>query len=208
MGILPLKVGDYWEYREFALGDSGTVGGEIGTSAFKISRLSVVASSTNRDTVFHWVYVDVKTGVVGNIEFLYRNFDSGLYMMGGVGPEDTLYTKLLRLSYPVQKGETWISPHLVYNLAESKFLIPDSQVYRCTDTSASFETPLGNFTCLVYNHMETLEEVPGTLRDVYDYYVAGVGRVGSDIYNYRESTQERYPLSRSFLVSTNVPLGR
>ena len=124
--------------------------------------------------------------------------------MGGLGPLDTIYTKLQYLIYPVQKGRTWMTPHLVYNPRDGKFQVPDSVAYSCADTSGLFETPVGRFVCVVYNHIETLEEVPGTLRDVYDYYAIGVGKVGTVTYNYIVSTQKRYPLSKSLLVGTNV----
>ncbi len=141
-----------------------------------------------------------------SFEWLYRNYDDGLYQMGGTMPTDSIYTKMLLYKYPVQKGETWISPHLVYDLLQEKYMIPDSITYTCIDTNALFETPLGGFSCVVYYHREKLpeEDVLDRWQIIYEYYSIGLGLVGEITCGYHESTQKTYPVSKRILVATNV----
>jgi hypothetical protein len=72
------------------------------------------------------------------------------------------------------------------------------------DTNARFETPVGTFTCVVYNHLEKTDPDVVAKEDIYEYYSRNVGKVGSVTYSYFESTSERYIKSKTILVGTNV----
>ncbi len=203
-GILPLKVGYYWQYDRYALTDSGTTAGKIGSIGFKISGRSVSASPQYGDTVLHWVPYDPQTGQTGYVEWFYRNYSDGLYIMGGRAPTDSVYTKLQLLKYPVRKGDAWTRPHLIFHILDQKFSIPDSLSYACIDTNALFETPLGTFACIVYNHMEPIEEIPGKEYDILEFYSRTIGKVGEIRHIYSTSTHDRFPIQKDVLVSTNV----
>jgi hypothetical protein len=205
-GILPLKVGYYWQYETYALNEDSSTGLEIDRTNYRISRVSFDPSQKNSDALFHRVSVNPYSNADDTFEWLYRNYDDGLYEMGGTMPTDSIYTKLLLYKYPVQKGETWISPHLVYDLAEGKYMVPDSVTYTCVETSAVFETPLGSFSCIVYHHREKLpeEDVLNRWQGIYEYYSTRVGLVGIVTYGYHDSTQTMYPVSRRILVATNT----
>jgi hypothetical protein len=84
-------------------------------------------------------------------------------------------------------------------------MIPDSTTYRCVDTSARFETPVGTFTCVVYNHLAESDPDVSAKDDIYEYYAKNVGKVGSITYSYFEDTQKRRMHYKSILVGTNVP---
>jgi hypothetical protein len=204
IGILPLKVGYYWKYNQYSLTDSGTIEGPATPTSFKISQFSVDPASVNGDTLFHWVYVDAHTGQADEIEWFFRNYEDGLYLLGGSSPSDTAYTRVQYLKYPIAKEYEWNVPHFTFNLMNQKFEIADSENYRCTDTRASFETPLGTFYCTVYNHREEQDEDVLERLDIYEYYAEGIGKVGEVTYGYFESSPERYPKSKTFLVATNV----
>jgi hypothetical protein len=118
---------------------------------------------------------------------------------------DSFYTSFLYLKYPVQKGEVWQRPFLIFNTLDQTFSIPDTQIYRCLDTNASFATPLGTYRCIVYQHMEPIEEIPGKQYDIIEYYAPGVGKVGEVRYIYSEATHDRFPIQKNVLVTTTVP---
>lgn len=203
-GILPLKVGYYWQYDQYALTDSGTTAGKIGSIGFKISGRSVSASQQYSDTLWHWVYYDTQTGQTGFVEWFYRNYSDGLYSMGGRAPTDSVYTKLQHLKYPVRKGDAWTRPHLIFHLLDQKFSIPESLAYACIDTNALFDTPLGTFACVVYNHMEPIEGLPGKQYDILEFYSRTIGKVGEIRHIYSNSTHDRFPIQKDVLVGTNV----
>jgi len=205
-GILPLKVGYHWEYKTYALNGDSSTGLQVDWAIYDVTRVSFDPSQTNRDALFHRVYTNPYTNQQDSFEWLYRNYENGLYQMGGTTPTDSIYTKLLLYKYPVQKGETWTSPHLVYDFGGGKYVVPDSITYTCVDTNALFETPLGSFYCVVYYHREELpeEDVLDRWHFIYEYYSTIVGLVGMVTYGYHEFTQQTYPVSKTILVGTNV----
>lgn len=119
-------------------------------------------------------------------------------------PTDSIYTKILLHKYPVQKGDTWRYPNLIYDLRTRQYEILDTITYTCVDTSVDFETPLGKFTCVVYFHREQVEEDVLVKHDVYEYYSVKVGAVGVITSNYFESNKQTIPSSKRVLVATNV----
>lgn len=138
------------------------------------------------------------------MEWFYRNYSDGLYIMGGRAPTDSVYAKLHYLKYPVQNGDSWTRPHLIFHILDQKFSIPDSHAYACIDTNALFETPFGTFTCIVYNHMEPIEEIPAKQYDILEFYSRTIGKVGEIRHIYSNSTNDRFPIQKDVLVSTNV----
>lgn len=208
-GILPLKVGYYWKYKNYYLKSDGSISGERIEEGYKITKYSSIKIETEEYKVFHRIsgYFDpsINQYRYGSDEWLFRNFDNGLYLMGGNYRNDSINTKLLWYKYPVKKGDTWKSPHLVYNLIEQKYMIKDSTIYTCTETDALFETPLGNFICVVYYHRVNYHDydVYG-IEDIFEYYTEGVGLVGFITYGYDEKSKLSYPGRKKILFETNV----
>lgn len=203
-GILPLRVGYYWEYITYVLREDSSVGLEFSRASYKVIRTSYHPSRINRDLLFHWVFINPYDNNQSQFEWFFRNYDDGLYLMGGRMPTDSISTQILELKYPVKKGESWKTPHLVYNLLERKYMIPDTITYTCVDTNAIFETPLGKFSCVVYYHREKLDEDVLGKADIYEYYSKEVGAVGSITNSYFDYNQKSYPSFKRVLVKTNV----
>ena len=210
-GILPLKVGYYWKYQNYYLKADTSISGEGRTEEYKINKLSTTIYSNENYSVFHriWGYFNTSMGhyIYAADEWFFRNFNDGLYQMGGKVNDDSIYTKLLWYKYPVQKGETWESPDLVYNTLTNNFFINDSTTYTCTDSNVVFKTPLGNFSCIVYYHREIDNEGDViSITDIYDYYLPNLGLVGEITYGYDKYSQRSWPIMKKVLIETNVNL--
>jgi hypothetical protein len=207
-GILPLKVGYYWKYKNYYLKEDGSIANEDLEDEYMITKSSSINVNNESYIVFHRIYGYLDPVIAayryGIDEWLFRNFDNGIYQMGGKYKTDSIYTKLIWYKYPVRKGETWKSPHLTYYPIEAKYMIADSITFTCTDTNAVFETPLGNFNCVVYYHREKQDEDVAALLDIYEYYSYGIGLVGRKIYSYFPFDQKSYPKSKRLLYETNV----
>lgn len=208
-GILPLQVGYYWKYKNYYLKSDGSISGEGIEEDYRITKYSSIRFGTEEYKVFHRIsgYFDptINQYRYGSDEWLLRNFDSGLYLMGGKYRNDSIYTKLIWYKYPVKKGDTWKSPHLVYDLVEQKYIIKDSTTYTCTETDALFETPLGSFTCIVYYHRVRIHDYDvDDTKDYYEYYKSGIGKVGVVTYRYDVKEKYSYPIMKSILFETNV----
>jgi hypothetical protein len=204
-GIVPLKVGNYWEYKTYASREDSSTGLEIGRASWKVTRTSLDPSHVNQGPLFHRVFINPYDNSRSEFEWLYRNYTDGLYQMGGTMPSDSTYTKILLYRYPVQKGETWKSPYLVYDLQQRKYLIPDTIVYTCVDTNAAFETPLGKFSCIVYYHrMIDNEGDAVSKQDIYEYCSKEVGVIGIITLVFDDALQKRFPYSKRVLVATTI----
>lgn len=203
-GILPLKVGYSWEYQTYALNEDSTIGPAQGRDKFKVIRTSLDSSQSGGDVLFHRVYVDPYTNTESEFEWLFRNYEDGLYAMGGRMTTDSIYTRLLYLKYPVKKGESWKSPHLIYHLIEQRYTIQDSIAYTCIDTNTVFETSTGRFSCVVYYHREKWDDGDATsTRDIYEYCSKEVGIIAT-ITSIVDNSGKSYPYSRRILIETNV----
>ncbi|MEX2117244.1 MAG: hypothetical protein WEB37_10165 [Bacteroidota bacterium] len=203
LGVHPLKVGYYWHYKTVTLKEDSTEGNEFEQVKFEITRHSY-NPQTPDEPMFHKVFVNPSTNTRSEYEWLYRNYVDGLYLMGGRMSTDSIDTNILLLKHPVSKGESWISPHLVYHLIDREYQIPDSTVYTCVDTNAVFETPVGTFSCYVFYHRESLDDDVSAKADVFEYYSSEVGLVGVVTMSYFKDTQQRIPKSKRILISTNV----
>ncbi|MCP5375415.1 MAG: hypothetical protein H6743_04905 [Rickettsiaceae bacterium] len=205
-GIQPLKVGYFWTYRDYYLREDGSINNDIPYTEFKslIRTTSSITINNENYVVFNQTWTLTENEIYSPLEWLYKNFDDGLYLMGGKRPNDSIFTKLLRYKYPIQKGEIWESPLLVYDPMENNYLIQDTLTYTCIDTSAIFETPIGNFSCFVYYHREDLDEDVSAKADIYEYYSKDVGLVGRITYSYFEFDQTSFPNSKRVLFSTNI----
>ena len=98
-----------------------------------------------------------------------------------------------------------MSPHLVYDLLQMKYAVPDTSIYTCVDTGATFSTPLGSFECVVYLHRVIDDEGDVVSKqDLYEYFAEGVGHVGTVTMTYADWLKKSIPHSRTVLIGTNV----
>lgn len=133
-------------------------------------------------------------------KWLYWNGNYGLYILGGLASEDTLIDKLLYLKYPVARGDTWIAPHLTYDVLMKRFFVDDTLNYSCVSTNERLGTPAGTFECYVYHYRIRPEEDVLEYWDYYEYYVPGIGKVGTIIRSSLDGSMKYKSLLYQFVV--------
>ena len=206
-GILPLKVGYYWHYKEYHFEQDSTVGLPVGETRYRIRRVSFHATGNGYCSSLPLGVLAPLTNTESDLEWLRTNNANGLYLMGGMSLTDTLLTRHLDRKYPLAKGDSWFRPHLVYDLLEETFVCRDSILYTCVATEVLFATPLGTFSCVVYRYIEDLsEEDVLTDWEHYEYWAYDMGKVGDIKYIYDQRTGDRSLSTKTVLVETNVPL--
>ena len=219
-GILPLKVGNTWEYQQYVLKKDGSILKEGNRIRYKIIGTSYDPSHKILEPVYNMSleWLDTTYNPAWQLDPLtpfLRNYNDGLYIMGGRETAmdgytpDTLYTKILNLKYPVYKSEKWRSPGLSNSFffpLNEPYLIKDTTTYICVTTDAKFETPVGIFSCIVYYHryrLTTSDDEVGPY-DIYEYYCENVGLVAVVTNKYDDYYKQSYPLYKKVLISTNV----
>jgi len=73
---------------------------------------------------------------------------TGMVLMGGVSPTDTLIDPQTLYHYPITKGEMWSSYSLNYNATDKVFYKGETASITCTDTLMYVEVPAGIFECV------------------------------------------------------------
>ena len=161
--LLPLTVGNYWNYQvEHSWTDS--------VKYIVSKKMQVEYEGEELEA-----YVYGKEN--GNINWLYMNKEDGLYLVGGYTEYDTLIHPILQFKYPVNKGETWQFPRMVYHLYENKFYFKDTLTYTCVDTDFIVHTNIDSFSTNVY--LYSLKPAPDVQmkEDYYSYFSPYNGRV-------------------------------
>jgi hypothetical protein len=152
--LLPLTVGNYWNYStQYMWADS---------MKLCVSHKMKVDYEGEELDAYVWGREN------WNINWLYMNKDDGLYLVGGYTEYDTLIHPTLRFKYPVNKGETWQYPRMVYHLYENKFYIKDTLTYTCVDTDFTVHTSIDSFSTNVY--LFKLKPAPDVLAKELHYY--------------------------------------
>ena len=165
--IWPVGVGSYWVYESdlgevYEMGIAGTTTVTYNGVNYKVSVLRPYDTDTGEPIDEFGTYL--------------RNASDGLWYYGEeyFDGSDT-YTWLTRirlLKYPVQAGDSWEID-----------IESETATVTCVSTGTDFTTPLGDFSCIVYQFEWSSE--PGS-HDLW-YCVPNVGRVGIE-YQWGEET--------------------
>lgn len=126
--IMPLNVGQYWEYVNPAYPQD--------TMRLEISGDSTILYQNNSYQVYfwHWQGTDVK--------WLMRNQTDGLWAFGYVEPGNSLIDPELLLKYPATPGDTW----------QNRWSLVGTPVtVTCLVTDSTIQTPAGTFSCYGYH---------------------------------------------------------
>lgn len=204
-GLIPLKVGNYWKYKTDMLKEDGSFSYEEWAYETRITNSSMNPKEQNDKPRYHRSYSS-KIGLDEH-EWLFRNQPDGLYQMGGKTKGDSIFTELLLLKYPIKIGEKWNSEILSYDIYLKEYLIGDTITFTCTDTAATFQTPIGTFKCFVYHRRQSQGSDVWAQLDIYEYYSPKVGLVGIITNSYFPSNiypPKVYPKRRTYLYETNV----
>ncbi len=213
-GLLPLKVGNSWEYRWEKYKRDST---KIDERKFKIDVSERSFDPKNkfinpvygcRNAFFDNNEWKLTSGTV----YFYRNFEDGLYIMGGKEPmasvnaPDTLYTKVLYLKYPVEKGEKWKSPGLLIPFSfpiYEQYLLNDTTTYTCLGTNVKIETSIGLFSCIIYHHIYKPQNDVDLILEIYEYYSPEAGLIEVITNQRRNLDVKNYPYSKQIIITKN-----
>lgn len=207
-GLMPLKVGNQWTYREYVLdGETGEIKYEL-PGSFHLDLISEYLKGKYKGEEYEglcWDTQYVGSGQESIVKWVYINKPDGLYQVGGLAKTDTSINNILHYKYPVKKGESWLVPRLFYEPNwYLQFFIDDSIRYECTDTAAVFHTPLGDIKCYVYRHLIDLGEDVLEDWEYFEYFKPGLGLVGAFVYGYYPRTKQRSYKFKMILQSTNL----
>ena len=183
-GILyPLAEGNYWARQ---------------LQSYYAGQLEPEWTDTVRIIVEEMLPVKVGGGayLTGMIRVVYRgdipdltgilrwNGPQGFYTLGMVAPTDTFITEpVLEYKYPVEVGESWQVPVLVYNPYEGGIFFGDTLTYACAAEDEPFATPLDTFQTVVYHYYYHPVEDVLAYWHFFQYVAPGVGPVGTAGYS-------------------------
>jgi hypothetical protein len=171
--LQPLAVGNWWEYAiirpQWQNPHQGTVREIV---SYEIEAI------TNEGVFKAWAWrSDIDWGLLPEPNWLARNGDGGLYLMGGIADTDTFIINEIQYKYPAEPGDTWSVPRLSFSQTEYKFYISDTLEITLVDNKREVETPAGRFRCYVYYYRIPMgEDVLGYF-GYYMFYSPGVGLI-------------------------------
>lgn len=167
--LMPLAVGNYWEYEYNRRSFKDTLRYEVATE------IQVPWGDTSY-TAYGYNRVPLPPEIP-EFYWLYRNGEAGLYLMGGMADTDTLYTQYVNKPWPAGEGQIWDIPRLAFSRDSLKFYVSDTLQVTLIDTDREIETPAGTFECYVYKYTVSLADDVRLNSDYFMYYSPGVGLV-------------------------------
>jgi hypothetical protein len=148
--ILPLNVGNYWEFIDSTFsGDTLLV---VDTSKVEITGKTFIEYQNNSYEVYFWSWYDQYTNppVPSAQKWLIRNESDGLWEYGMLSDTDTLLLQNRHLKFPANVGDSWNI--FAYLIMDSTIQVSDTLVMECIATDQAFNTPIGTFQCYVYQY--------------------------------------------------------
>jgi len=203
--LIPLDAGNYWMYQEYGL-DSET-GSVIDTNIWKFGFIILKLPpqpSTILDSLNYNISIcaedlspldDSKFTLYGGRKSVYQN-KNGLYY-SGIIRNDTLvktYNDLI-FPYPVQKGDSTQGHVFYYSTTGNYANITDEATtqYKCISIDSVYNTPSGDFKCIVYNMV--IDDYKPLFRDEVNYFIEpSIGIVGMVhmIYHYKNNKYDYF----------------
>lgn len=179
--LVPLTVGNNWSYQVTGFVNGELIEGFTDTVVVRIvDKLTVNTNGSSYEVGIEDLFRP-RTNSATDFKWLDWNGNDGFYRVGGVSSTDTLIQKFLNLKFPVNKGENWRVPLLVYNFGTNKFSLDDTLTYTCISIDSTFETLAGTFQSYVYNYsISKIEDDVVINDDIYEYYSPGIGLVGRE----------------------------
>lgn len=169
--LMPLAVGNYWEYKFNYVGIENDLRYEV-TSEVEVP---------SGDTTYKAYAMNFLPFPTGSQPYYWlgRNGTQGLQVMGGISDTDTLFIDEVQFKFPSEVGETFNSTRVAYSRDRLEFYISDTLSVTLVDDDRVIRTPAGKFTCLVYRYKKVFYEgdIPLDVWDYYAYYTPGIGLV-------------------------------
>ncbi len=177
--LLPLTVGNWWEYEL----QTFIYGGDNDTTIlinYGVQQIKEKHYSLYNCCLYETVVYD--RGFGGSENWLYWQDSTGVYSLGGFSDVDSLINKSLISKYPVEKGESWMSQNVYFDKLTRKFVYGDSIKYTCVSINKEFDTPIGKISCYVFYYRTDIASDVIGFYDTYDYISPGIGLVGQEVF--------------------------
>jgi len=212
--LIPLKLGNYWLYQRIYLNPDGTEKHTTLQWKFGFIIDDTVTRVINGESILNYKLFICDTTLKpwynkpGNFEgskLIYQN-SKGLFYTG-TEKYDTIRASFNDLLFPYTaiKGDSFTAHLFYYNISGNLFSLPDETIvpYLCVSTDSLFETPIGNFRCVVYK--SPYWDVEPLFRDdVYYFIKPGLGLVGMVTKVYRYPTQDYVYFDKSVLIDYKI----
>ncbi|MCU7491552.1 MAG: hypothetical protein HF300_13260 [Ignavibacteria bacterium] len=194
--LFSLKPGNKWKYITYEY----FFGKERILDTLTVEITKEVTYNFNEKTYTAAVKQNRLGQIAEDCKWLYSNGENGVYQCGGISSADTVFKRDLIYKNPVNKGESWPVPSLVYDPFNQKFFIEEILNYDCYSTNDTLETPAGTFACTVYHYKRHPDNDVLEYWEYFEYYAPNIGRVG--IFISRADSQEL--LYKSIIISYDV----
>ena len=168
--LLPGELDNKWQYQLWRINDENipdTVSYDI-TDTISLKHENKIYKCF----IAAWDYLN------SNVDWLSCNEPDGLYSMGAICGNDTFISPILEFKYPVNKGESWQVPQLVYNLYTKEFYYKDTLTITCLDVDQQYISSLDTFSVIEYSFERTIEDDILDKEVNYYYYSPGIGIIG------------------------------
>lgn len=169
--IIPLSVGNYWEYVDSTYSSTGAFI-KADTSRLAIRGDTTIQYQGQGVHVFYWHWTTSP-----DADWLVRNDGDGLYFYGGRTSKGVfLLGKSLNEKFPASAGDSWQKPEYIYQTGDSAFSVPDTVTVQCVATDSMFATGAGVFKNYVYTYSRKTVLTPAVTEL---YYAPNKGFIGS-----------------------------
>ena len=121
--LLPSKLENNWQFQLWRISDENTPD----TVLYYIKDTLLIEYNGKNYQCFipKWNFLN------SNIDWISYNGSDGLYSMGAICGNDTFISPIIEFKYPVNKGESWEVPQLVYNTYSKKFYYNHTLTITC-----------------------------------------------------------------------------
>jgi hypothetical protein len=162
--IMPLAVGNYWRYKEVH------ASGSVDTVTVIVDTVLVLSINRKSTTVYA-----LRWGGFADY-WLSSEQPDGLHDNGALSAYDSLLQDYVRRAIPVRAGQMWTLPQVVVSYPSEQFSVSGTVAVKCVSISASFDTDIGRFDCILYREYRDTDTTSTTYVDTY--YARDIGCVG------------------------------
>lgn len=199
--LMPLAVGNWWEYEIIRPGWENPHQGTVRESVSEQIEVSV-----DGENYLAWGWnSEIDRGSYPEFKWLNRNGEGGLYALGGIAETDTIFRNILAYKYPSTIGESWKYHQALFSMSNFKFYVSDTLKITLLDNNRAIETPAGKFKCHVYYFQISMGyDVPGYF-GYYIYYKPGIGLIAQEEWGeYENRPDSNNLLSKIVLIDYHL----
>ena len=168
--LMPLAVGNYWEYENTYLDVIKD------TLLYEVTEEIQIPIGDTTYTAYAMNFIPLPPDLP-SYYWLRRNDEEGLFLMGGISDTDTLFMNEVEYRLPIRVGEIFETPRISFSFARREFYISDTLSITLIDDDREVITPAGKFKCFVYNFDLSAGDDVAERFDYYLFYSLGVGLV-------------------------------